>query len=233
MNRVEQKFMLAHELLPTFLGQCGAGYRVLELNGTRCAQYRTTYFDTADLSFYHAHLTGRMPRRKLRVRTYVDTHNSFLEIKCRDNHGRSKKARVEVPDSASGVADLHRLPEALVNGLGVNTLREVVTTAFNRITLVSPEASERVTIDSSLTFTSGDAAKSFSRVVYVEVKQAVRGPSRAMSVLGELRRRPGALSKYCVGVATVLPGSRTNRFRPLLRQLYRIERDDLLVADHA
>jgi hypothetical protein len=233
MNRVERKFMLPRDLLPSFLQRCAAEYRVLELHGRRRAQYRTVYFDTSDLSFYHAHLTGRVPRRKLRVRTYVDTCNSFLEIKCRDNRGRTRKARVEVADSGLGIAELGRLPEALVNGLHSRTLREVLTTAFDRITLVSPESSERVTIDTSLTFSSEDAATDFTRVVYVEVKQAMRGPSRALSALGELRRRPGALSKYCVGVATVLPGSRTNRFRPLLRQLYQIERNDIPAAIHA
>ena len=63
MNRVERKFMLPRDLLPSFLQRCAAEYRVLELHGRRRAQYRTVYFDTSDLSFYHAHLTGRVPRR--------------------------------------------------------------------------------------------------------------------------------------------------------------------------
>jgi hypothetical protein len=34
--------------------------------------------------------------------------------------------------------------------------------------------------------------------------------------------RPGALSKYCLGVATLEPSARKNRFKPILGRLDRI-----------
>lgn len=231
MSRVDERFVLPTSLLSRFLEQCGAAYAALVVDGRRRHRYRTTYFDTADLAFYHAHLVGRATRRKLRVRTYVDSSERFLEIKCRDNHDRTTKARVPVTvDGVPALAHLGALPPALVAGLGRDMLHAVVVSGFTRITLVAPDRAERLTIDEGLTFETAEASAAFSQVVYVEVKQARRAPSPALAALRRMGCRPGALSKYSLGVASAIPGVRVNRFKPLLHQLHCTERDDLLHA---
>ena len=82
--------------IPALLSGSAGRYRVLEVNGRRLCGYATTYYDTADLAFYRAHQTGRLPRRKVRIRDYVDTGARFLEEKVKNNSGRTIKSRVAI-----------------------------------------------------------------------------------------------------------------------------------------
>jgi hypothetical protein len=227
MDRVDEKFVLPRAELSEFLSRCAAAYQVLEIHGRRQGHYRTTYFDTTDLSFYHAHLTGRLPRRKVRTRTYVESGDSFLEVKRRDNHGRTVKARVPiVGDRMSALSHLMSLPAVLVESLSVDSLSPVVTTDFTRTTLVDLDGVERVTIDSGLTFSGHGDTTMFPALVCIEIKQARSGPSAALTALREMRQRPSTFSKYCFGVTCTVPGVPSNRFKPMIDRLHRIARDD-------
>ena len=52
------------------------------------------YFDTDDYEMYRMHHAGRTVREKIRVRTYLDSLDTFLEVKNKNNHGRTKKKRI-------------------------------------------------------------------------------------------------------------------------------------------
>lgn len=225
-NRIDAKFIMPRALLGHLLARCGNAYHALELNGRRDGRYRTTYFDSNDLALYRAHLTGRAVRRKVRVRSYLDTGTTFLEVKCRDIRGRTKKARISVEHNhAAAIYKLNELPPEFVSGLNAEMLHPVLTTNFSRITLVDRVRSERVTIDTGISFQAEHDARVFPSLVCVEVKQANRGISPALTALAEIGKRPTKFSKYCVGVASMVPGVPTHRFNPVLLQLSRIERD--------
>ena len=101
LDRVDTKFLLPASLVPEILRRCAPCYRALEVNCARLCRYSTLYFDTADLAFYHAHHAGHARRRKVRVRTYVDTGDRYLEVKLRTNKGRTTKSRVLVRGGAT------------------------------------------------------------------------------------------------------------------------------------
>lgn len=226
LDRVDAKFIVHRALLGRLLERCARSYHALELNGQRDGRYRTTYFDTSELALYRAHLTGRAVRRKVRVRSYLDTGASFLEIKCRDQGGRTTKARVPVSSNHERALDsFSELPAAFTDGLADTPLTAVLSTNFTRVTLVDTVRAERVTIDSAITFQSERDARVFPSLVCIEVKQAHRGISPALSALHELAQRPTRFSKYCVGVASIVPGVPIHRFKPVLQQLHRLERD--------
>jgi len=225
MDRVDEKFVLPRTELAAFLMRCAPAYRALEVRGRRHARYRTTYFDTADLSFYHEHLTGRLPRRKVRMRLYADSGDAYLEVKRRDNRGRTMKARTAVAnDRERALEHLASLPPSLTEGLSADALRAVMTSDFTRVTLVDLGGVERVTIDSGISFSGHGDAAMFPALTCIEVKQARRGPSPALAALRSMRQRPSAFSKYCLGIASVVPGVPAHRFKPLLDRLERIER---------
>ena len=73
-------------------------YRVQETKDERNMRYDTTYFDTLDFNMFHVHQTGHTGRQKLRFRTYVSSNLQFMEVKTKNNHGRTKKKRIEVTD---------------------------------------------------------------------------------------------------------------------------------------
>jgi hypothetical protein len=234
MERTDHKYVLPLALLPDFLAACAPWYRVLDMDGVRQARYHTAYYDTPELAFYRAHLTGQSARRKLRVRTYADSALSFLEVKHRDNHGRTSKARVPVPamtdTDAAPLDHLARLPAALAGDLRGADLRRVVASSYRRVTLVDAGCAERVTVDCDLAFAGDGRAAGYPTLVCVELKQPGRMPSAAREALRQLRVRPGPLSKYCVGVASVMPEVRANRLKPLLTRLTRLDRNELAAA---
>jgi hypothetical protein len=47
--------------------------------------YLTLYFDTESFDNYIAHHNGKRPRFKIRMRKYVSSGFSFLEVKEKDN----------------------------------------------------------------------------------------------------------------------------------------------------
>lgn len=59
---------------------------------------------------YRMHHCGKKVREKIRVRTYLDTNDTFLEIKNKNNHGRTKKKRILV----NSLESLHTESERVV-----------------------------------------------------------------------------------------------------------------------
>jgi hypothetical protein len=90
------------------------------------------------------------------------------------------------------------------------------------MTLVRKDVPERLTLDLMLTFTRDGQVRSYPGVVVAEVKQEVRAPSYFHEEMRRLGLREGALSKYCLGIASLAEGAKKNRFKGVLRRLERI-----------
>ena len=94
MNRTDTKFVTNKEKLAKLLELCQGQYYAQFNAGSKIASYKTTYWDTDDHHFFMEHHNGRAPRQKVRVRTYMDSLDTFLEVKTKNNHGRTKKKRI-------------------------------------------------------------------------------------------------------------------------------------------
>jgi hypothetical protein len=225
MDRIDTKYLLPASAVPGLLERCAAHYRLLQVNGRVLARYSTRYFDTADLSLYHAHHAGRTPRVKVRVRTYLDSKIGFLEIKLKTNKARTQKARVpldpETPDP------LERLERERFFGIALSPahLRESVVIDYTRLTLVGNHDPERLTLDLMLTFTRDGRVRSFPGVVVAEIKQERRAPSYFHEEMRRLGLREGALSKYCLGIASLAESAKKNHFKGILRRLEQLGED--------
>ena len=98
MNRIDTKYLVDVRRLPALLDKAKSDYFVQEIAGKRKAFYRTLYWDTADAQMYIIHHDRKLNRQKIRVREYVESNLTFLEIKNKSNKGRTKKIRISVPD---------------------------------------------------------------------------------------------------------------------------------------
>ena len=98
MNRIDTKFVTTTGVLSQLLLMANGAYRVQEIGGERNMRYNTTYLDTPDYQMFYAHQWGHANRQKVRFRTYVSSDIQFLEVKTKNNHGRTKKTRMEVGD---------------------------------------------------------------------------------------------------------------------------------------
>ena len=223
MDRVDSKFVLPYGAVPQMLAALTGEYRVLQVGPSRLARYSTRYFDTPDLALYHAHQAGRLPRHKVRIRSYLDSTESYVEVKLKNNRGRTIKTRTSLGPGEATVERVRR--EALFRMSGTapaNELQDVLTADFTRLTLVREDAPERLTIDVGLTFARAGEVHSFPGVAIAEIKQARHGPVDGRSALRRLYLRDGAVSKYCIGVALLVPGAKKNRFKRVLSALERI-----------
>lgn len=235
MNRTDTKFVTTGEQLRRLLLMAGDAYYAQNVHGKRIAPYYTVYYDTPDCNMYNVHLTGKANRQKLRIRSYVDSGHNFLEVKTKNNHKRTKKKRVLVEgfDPLQPRYDLifdNGRPEGerpctdfMQQYLRYDpqTLLPQLENHFDRITLVNKQKTERLTIDTNLSFhnlvTGRDT--SFDDIVIIELKRDGLAHSPILELLRRLRIKPMGFSKYCMGSALTNDSLRTNRFLPRLRMI--------------
>ncbi len=226
MDRTDTKYTFHSEILPTVLEQLKDSYRVLRINDTYQSNYKTLYYDTNELSLYYKHHSGKLNRYKVRHRSYVDSNIGFLEVKFKNNKGRTIKDRIKNNEVLLQWTEEARhflakktpyLPDTLVPNLWVN---------YSRITLVNKTSNERLTIDLNLEFIKGDREKSMKSLVIAEVKQEKNQPSRFKELMKQLRIREGSISKYCMAVALTGEQVKINSFKAKLIQLQKITQHD-------
>ena len=163
MNRIDTKFVTTEPVLRRLLTMAADDYFVQETDGLRISPYYTLYFDTPDCAMYNRHQVGHLSRQKSRIRSYVSAGLSFLEVKTKNNHGRTKKKRVTMEqfDALHPQRDIEfrRQDENYVHydeflrtylKYDPESLMEQMENRFDRITLVNKARTERLTIDSNL-----------------------------------------------------------------------------------
>jgi len=226
MNRTDRKFLTNVATLKRLLAMAQGCYYSQETCGHRISPYRTVYWDSREEhAMFRTHQCGHRPRMKVRVRTYLDTLDTFLEIKNKNNHGKTKKKRVAVP-SIEAVMDGHAGEDFLHEKTGY-TFTDIIPTLgnrFNRITLVNEGRTERLTIDFDLQFYNYETGRraEMDNIVIIELKRDGRLPSPILPMLRALRIKPSGFSKYCIGSAITNPGLRQNRLKPRLRKIDKI-----------
>ena len=81
MNRVDTKFVTTMPQLVRLLRMAQNDYFMQEIDGKCSSAYTTLYYDTPALDMYISHHNGCLGRQKVRVRQYVDSWLTFLEVK--------------------------------------------------------------------------------------------------------------------------------------------------------
>lgn len=226
MNRIDTKYLVTERQLRDILLCIRDGYYAQEVEGNRLSPYSTVYYDTPELTMYLIHHNRHLVRDKVRVRTYVDSHLTFCEVKHKNNKGRTKKKRIAVEP----IPNITDNPEAVAfltekQPYPVSLLSPHLVTVFDRFTLVNYDKTERLTIDCNLhfeNFRNGKTA-SVAPLAVMELKQDGRAKSLLKDVLFELRIRPYKISKYCIGTCMTCPDVKQNRFKKKLRRIERLK----------
>ena len=220
-RRTDSKFVLSPAGAVDLVSALNGDYAVLTAGAGRVASYRTLYFDTQELDFFHAHRRGRRVRHKVRIRHYPDRHLTLLEVKTRRSELETNKVWRERQYGDDVLTHEDQVFVDANTGVGRDVLPEVWTD-FRRVTLLGLHNNERVTIDFNLEVSRGARRRSLAGIAIVEVKQWPFLPASAvMSALRAAGQRPGWASKYCTAVAFTRPGLRFNALLPGLRALER------------
>lgn len=225
MNRTDTKFVTTMPQLCRLLEMAQGDYFAQEIDGERNMLYDTTYFDTPDFAMFRAHQHGHAGRQKIRFRTYVSSHLQFMEVKTKNNHGRTKKKRIEVTDM-NLCDEQKRTFLASHLRFDADTLTPHTHNYFHRVTLVNRQKTERLTIDSQLQFNNvlTGQSRDMGQLVIIELKRDGLVYSPVLEMLRQLRIRPHGFSKYCMGAAMTNDQLPINRFKPKLRDVERILR---------
>ena len=167
----------------------------------------------------------------------MDSGQNFLEVKTKNNHGRTKKKRVDMvgfdpTHTDHGIRflrqdELFRSYDAFLSKhlrYDPTVLTEHLENHFRRITLVNKAKTERVTIDTNLCFHNikTDRDVDLTGLVIIEVKRDGLQPSPILGMLRELRIKPSGFSKYCMGSALTNPSLKRNNFKERLRLVERL-----------
>lgn len=221
MRRFDVKYAATEDQMKSVLQDSLKHYHILEVGGLRISRYQTQYFDTPEMVFYHEHHSDRGRRRKVRIRTYCETGEAYLEVKCRQPNRRTVKTRV--PMERAGRFDLELLlldpVFSLCGPLYSERLQPSVSVSFRRVTLVNLVNEERVTLDFDVSFQYGSIERPLHGLVVSELKQLQPGPSVFQSVMRRHGIRPGSLSKYCLGTACLHGKVKTNLFKARIRKI--------------
>ena len=224
MNRTDTKFVTNTRKLSQLLEMAQQDYYVQDISGQRNLDYDTTYFDTTAFDMYTQHQCGHLNRQKIRFRTYCISDLQFMEVKTKNNHGRTKKKRIEVTDMDLTDATKRQFLHKHLR-YDVEQLQPVLSNHFSRITLVNKAMTERLTIDTALKFHNlmNDNCKDMGSLVVIELKRDGLVYSPILQMLRRLRIQPHGFSKYCMGSALTgadyLP---VNRFKSKLIEVNKL-----------
>jgi hypothetical protein len=218
MNRVDTKYVTSVEKLNSLLRIASDDYLLQAVDDYVDSPYYTRYFDTNDYSMYMAHLHGKKTRQKIRIRSYETSGLSFLEVKRKNNKGRTDKSRIKCYSfEDSGCEDFIECNSIF----HYSDLRPTLENRFNRITLVNKLMTERVTIDTGLRFHNYKTNKccEMSGLAIIELKRDGRSSSDFLGYLSDLRVFPASFSKYCIGMVVTDDSLPYNNFKPQILTL--------------
>ena len=216
MSRTDTKFAFSIKHLPKILSRMGEYYRVLEIDGERVHHYKSLYYDTEDRKFYLDHHNQRVNRNKIRFREYVGSNLTFLEIKLKNNKGKTIKKRTKVKEIPESLTEKQQDYIEKTIGFPIDLgARQWIN--FSRITFVHKTQQERMTMDINLTFKNKKKSGDLKNIIIAEVKQErMSRSSDFMRIAKEMSILPMRLSKYCISTLSLNPNLKGNRFKEKL-----------------
>lgn len=224
LNRFDSKYRLSVKQLLEVLEVVKNDYFIMSIKEEKLQTYKTTYFDTDDNSFYTKHHNGKLNRLKIRKREYVNSEIRFLEIKKKNNKGKTNKLRFQTENSQADftLEELNFLNQntAFDFHLSNFSLLGKNGNSFKRITLVNKDFTERCTIDLNLSFFSDKQKVEVDNMVIIELKQGKANMKSPLSkALKSKRIHKQGFSKYCIGRALLEPNLKLNLFKAKLLKL--------------
>ena len=145
-----------------------------------------------------------------------------MEIKQKNGKGETKKSRVKIPDFELDLSEKSKEFILKTTAKSVD-LQPVLWNNFKRITLVSLQNNERVTIDLELSYSMNAIEKKYQNLVIIEVKQQrFNRKSLIVQTLKKYKYNPFSISKYCVGIVHLYQDLKYNLFKSKVLKINKI-----------
>jgi hypothetical protein len=226
-TRVDRKYIVPACDLDAVLADLDDATQVLEIDGNRDFRYESVYFDTPELTSYEMAAHGRRRRFKIRTRTYVDSDESYLEVKTRGARSSTVKDRIPYRPGDRRLLTregLEYVDETLalcgITGVDSARLEPTLSTTYGRTTLYVPSSQSRATIDTNLGWhLPGTAGLDRPDIAIFETKSGSRA-STVDRVLWDHGHRPATLSKYGTGLAALREDLPSNKWARVLHRQF-------------
>jgi hypothetical protein len=195
---------------------------VLTINTNVLSKYKNLYFDSENFKLFNAHQNGKLDRYKVRHRTYVESNVGYLEVKHKNNKGKTAKTRildanaVEIKNTDS----VNFLKKALP--FDPKILEPKIKINYSRITLVNKTLVERLTLDLNLEFENDGKTQLYNQLVIAEVKQEEKAESAFVSLMKKNKIKQNSISKYCLGIASMYEEVKKNNYKEKLLKLKKL-----------
>jgi len=216
MSRTDTKFAFKANKMPLLLQELMPFYRILAIDGKLIHDYKSLYYDTDNRKFYLDHHNGRVNRNKIRFREYVGSKLTFLEIKLKNNKGKTIKKRIKVDAISKELSEKQQnyIEKIIGEPMDVSAKQWI---NFSRITFVHKTQKERLTMDVNLTFENENEKGDLKNIVIAEVKQErMSRSSDFMRIAKEMSILPIKISKYCISTLSLNPELKHNKFKEKL-----------------
>lgn len=143
-------------------------YIVVNSKNEILLNYKSIYFDTYSYDMYNDHKNDTENRQKIRIREY-ENGDKFLEIKTKTKDKRTKKKRINIVSN-----NLVDYKNWIVDNLNYDytKIKEKIEISFKRLTIISKDKNERITIDFGIKFNNyiTGIKKNINNII-VEVKK--------------------------------------------------------------
>lgn len=224
LHRTDRKYIVTNDQFAAWMTALEDELQVLEIDQRRAFRYASVYFDTPDRASFMTSARKRRHRFKVRVRSYLDTGQHFVEAKVRD--GRSSTVKTRTPCSPSAVRGLDAAAHGFVReqlqragtDIDVAKLAPSLETQFTRTTFLVASSGARVTADTDLTFSApGGPAMAFPELIVLETKSGTQDTA-ADRALWRLGVRPERVSKFAIGTALMHSELPRNKWHRLMQR---------------
>jgi len=221
-NRVDTKFALHQSNLPALLAQLENDYHILMVEDCGIQPYKNLYFDDAQLSFYLHHHDKKGNRCKVRLREYERSKTVFFEVKQKINKDRTVKERIPHTTLRETLSEEAQAFFQQVVSTQIGPLLPTLWCDFDRITLLSPNQDERMTVDYNITIRNSKRTLSYDGLTLIEIKHESNKPSSFNTIARQNRIKKVSISKYVMGLAHLYPELKQNNFRMKLLTIEKI-----------
>jgi hypothetical protein len=174
---------------------------------------------------YHHHHRGMGTRHKVRIRRYGLSDLHFLEVKRKNAKGITTKKRVRSSGMEHDVLLAEEAFLASCSPYNGSVMEPALENDFQRITLVSHQQTERVTLDYGLQFASKESGEKLDlpgiAVAEIKFEKQLSGSS-LHAAMREFHIKPRRFSKYAIGMALLHSGLKQNRFKNKVRKVHQI-----------
>ena len=197
-NRLESKFLIHKSVLPSLSEILKPSFQIFENQNSNELVYQTIYFDTENLDMFRHHVAGKLPRTKIRIRKYMNSQDTFLEIKEKDNRSHIQKYRQQISDYE--IIDSKFIQNH--SSFSMQALRNKIQIDYHRIAFISSYYSCRLNLDFEIQYNDfHENSFRFNNLIILEIKYT--NYSDAKILFNELKKlgiRPSNFSKYCFGL---------------------------------